>query len=58
MILCLFLSILLVIMGIRIGVDIFAKYLYDNSKIDQDLYLNAVIKPDFLLEIFKHSIRK
>lgn len=58
MIIFLLLSIMLVISGIRIGIDIFAKYLYDNSKIDESLYLIIVTSPDFMLELFKHFIKK
>lgn len=56
-VLYLLLSIMLVITGIHIGIDILAKYLYDNSKINSDLYLDIITNPEFLLKLFKHFIK-
>lgn len=58
MILLLLINIMLVISGMRIGIDIFAKYLYDKSKIDENLYSFVFANPEFILELFKHFINK
>lgn len=53
----LLLSIMLVITGIHVGIYILAKYLYDNSKINSDLYLDIITNSEFLLKLFKHFIK-
>lgn len=50
-------SIMLVITGIQIGICILAKYLYDNSKINSDLYLDIITNSEFLLKLFNHFIK-